>query len=1431
VPMPPKFNLEAPKPDTFFVQLLDPPRRISSLQFCLLSSEALRNLSHIQVTNRELYTIVDEAAGVRQPVVHGPLDLRLGVSDKSRACQTCGYRLQDCIGHWGYIKLQLPVFHVGYFGETLAICRKICKECSKVLLNEEERKKYLRSFRKKDMHSITRKAMSKKVEELCKKKTECPFCGATNGMVRKLQAMRMAHEKYRVKGKEETGEEFAVLFLNAMDYNADLKPHIPKAMDDITPLVALTLFDKIPPEDVELLDMNPLVSHPRDLIVTHMPVPPACIRPSVPASTFQAGSTEDDLTMKLGEIVQYNRQIQESIEKGAPFSKVTELWDFLQLLCAGFVDAHLPGFPPRLKPEGKTGRSLVQRLKGKTGRFRGNLSGKRVNFTGRTVISPDPNLEVTQVAVPKLVAKRLTYPERVFEQNLDKLRAAVRNGPDVWPGAHYIYVQGDKAKQIWLKYTDCNRAALQLRVGDVVERHLWDGDYVLFNRQPSLHKLSIMAHTAKVLPYRTFRFNECCCAPYNADFDGDEMNLHLPQTEEARADAAQLMAVSWNLVTPRNGEPMISATQDFLTAAYLMTRKDCFFDRSAFSSILTYMELFDEEITLPGPVVLKPMELWTGKQVFSFLMCPNRKSSININFEGKTKGYTGRKGFQPYSMCSNDGWVLVRKSELVSGILTKGIIGGGAKEGLFYSLIVNVSPQYSAKCMARLSRMTSRWLQNYGFSIGINDVTPSERLLEEKRKIVEHGYRLCDESIANFAAGRLDAAPGCTAEQTLESRLEGELSKIRSKAGDMCVAELHWTNSPLIMTMCGSKGSPLNISQMVSCVGQQTLNGKRIGNGFVHRSLPHFPKFCRDPSSRGFVANSFYSGISPTEFWFHTICGREGLIDTAVKTAETGYMQRRLMKALEDLSVQYDNTVRNSEGAVVQFRYGDDCLDPTYMEGVNGKPINFDFLWLKISTEGARRPEYLWPWEVIPMVQGLLASMADQHLFSMLFQAELLQFWGGLVQQLSEALTALRLPTTPEQLAASSPDPVLLTVSRRVFSITRQQVKGFHDACFLKHIKYKVDPGTACGALGATSIGEPATQMTLKTFHFAGIASMNITQGVPRIREIINAVKSISTPIIKVTLENPRELIAARIVKARIEQTFLSDICAHISEVYTPGQCYLSVQLDMATIFAIQLDVTATHVKQAILELSKKRKLRLEEKNLRVVNPSLLAVYPTNTTSEEMYNCLQNLKQEIPKAVVQGLRGVVRAVIDAKEAKDGATTYGLLVEGVDLTAVMGMPGVVATRTSSNHITVVHKVLGVEAARSLIIDEITGTMSSYGLGIDVRHVQQLADVMTFKGPILGIQRHGIMRMKDSVLTLASFERTTDVLFDAAVRSRRDQGVGVSESIIMGMNINIGSGSFRLLQKVNRSHRPPMRTPLLSALPTHHLDVTALPAPPP
>ena len=425
---------------------------------------------------------------------------------------------------------------------------------------------------------------------------------------------------------------------------------------------------------------------------------------------------------------------------------------------------------------------------------------------------------------------------------------------------------------------DRKKLADDIKIGDLVERHLADGDIVLFNRQPSLHKLSIMCHFAKIRPFRTFRLNECVCGPYNADFDGDEMNIHVPQTEEARTEAMVLMGVKENLITPRNGEPVIAAIQDFITACYLMSRKDMFFNRAQFSQICSFMSDGALHIDIPPPAIRKPMRLWSGKQVFGVLMRPNKQSPVMVNLETKTKSYTEGK-----DLCYKDGWLVIRNSEIMCGSLDKSNVGSGSKSTIFHVLLRDYSTQETIDCMSRLAKLCARWMGNWGFSIGIDDVRPSPSLSNKKELLVETGYRKCDEFIRHFERGELQLAPGCTAEQTLESKITGELSKIRDDAGQICLSELHKYNSPLIMAVSGSKGSKINISQMIACVGQQVVNGTRIPEGFVGRTLPHFPVGSKTPSAKGFVKNSFFSGLTPTEFFFHTMGGREGLVDTAVK--------------------------------------------------------------------------------------------------------------------------------------------------------------------------------------------------------------------------------------------------------------------------------------------------------------------------------------------------------------------------------------------------------------------------------------------------------------------------------------------------------------------------------------------------------------------
>eukprot|EP00899_Mesostigma_viride_P025365 jgi/Mesvir1/6012/Mv00758-RA.2 len=1141
---------------------------------------------------------------------------------------------------------------------------------------------------------------------------------------------------------------------------------------------------------------------------------PLALRASCPLCWCHVGrapcpagaSNEDDITMKLMQIIEVNNILRHGLERGLAIVNLMENWDFLQVQCAMYINSELPGLPLAFQGPGKPLRGFVQRLKGKQGRFRGNLSGKRVDFSGRTVISPDPNLRIDEVAVPVAVAQILTYPEKVSRYNIEKLRQRVINGMTRHPGANFVrFPDGGK----WfLKFGDRRRVAAELKYGDIVERHLEDGDIVLFNRQPSLHKMSIMAHRARVMPWRTLRFNECVCNPYNADFDGDEMNLHVPQTEEARTEALHLMGVHANLCTPKNGQILISATQDFLTTAYMVTRKDNFYDRGQFALLCSYMGDGLDQVDLPIPTILKPLELWTGKQLFSVLVRPNVQTRVFVNLEVPERTYT-KQGEQ---MCPADGFVCFRNSELISGQVGKGTLGADNKAGLFATLLRDYSAQAAACCMNRLAKMSARFIGNHGFSIGIDDVSPSQRLSVEKAKTVSHGYAQCDKHIASFAKGTLNLQPGCDAAQTLEAEITGELNKIREEAGKVCMKELHWRNSPLIMSQCGSKGSPINISQMVACVGQQSVGGKRAPNGFFERSLPHFPKNDRTPSAKGFVANSFFSGLTATEFFFHTMAGREGLVDTAVKTAETGYMSRRLMKALEDLSTHYDGSVRNSTGGVVQLTYGDDGMDPVMMEGKDGTPINFQRSLHRVRALHPKRhrailnPQHMREVVAAELARPSLNAKASRHTardYSQAFKSALEEF---LAQQTEAVADTYRRMNLPED----APMEALLEAhctSAIVNGFTKKHIRKLVDLCLHKYDTKRMEPGSAVGAVGAQSIGEPGTQMTLKTFHFAGVASMNITLGVPRIKEIINASKNISTPIITVKLVCDSDVKAARIVKGRIEKTTLGEVCKYVHTVLSPREANLTVKLDIAAIEALQLDINAHTVRESILAHTK---LKLKDKHIRVLNYDTLVILPHETARDKLFFSLQALRNSLPKVIVKGISTVERAVINDL----GKGKYNLLVEGTNLLAVMGTEGVEPSHTTSNHVMEAEKFLGIEAARKSIMNEIQYTMGSHGMSIDTRHSMLLADVMTYKGEVLGITRFGIAKMKDSVLMLASFEKTTDHLFAAAIHGRVDEIVGVSECIIMGIPMPIGTGILKILHQVKQKPLPRQPPLLLS-----------------
>ncbi|EAN32000.1 RNA polymerase Rpb1 domain 5 protein [Theileria parva strain Muguga] len=1528
---------------------------IDSLQFDVMASSDISRASEIEIEHKQLYVM-----NSRKPCVYGPLDSRLGCNNKDAICETCGKGYNECVGHWGHIKLALPVFHIGFFKYTIQILYCICKKCSSLLLSEESIKKFYELHKKAQDDPVLKPLIFKNIVQDCKKISKCPRCEAPQGVIKKIvkpiidQFMKLKHiYKYKEYGKMKTVEE------------------------ELNPLVVKHLFENIDPVHSKVLN----IVHPEKLIISNLAAPPNCIRPSV--SVGEEGTTEDDLTCIFSDIVESNNQLKSYIKNGAQTNSFIVHWQIIQYQCTRFINSDSPALAQLLlsRRVSKPGRGIFQRLKGKEGRFRGNLSGKRVDFSARTVISPDPNVGIDEVVVPEWIARRLTFPERVTKYNIDVLKKAILNGVSVWPGASYVNkLDGSKCS---LRFANPKHMSENLQVGDIVERHLWNGDIVIFNRQPSLHRLSIMCHRARVMNGSTFRFNECVCLPYNADFDGDEMNLHLPQTYEARAEALHLLSVLKNLTTPRNGEPLIAPVQDFLCASYLLTNKDMFLNRAEFSQIISYFTDGTIHIDLPPPSIIHPVTLWTGKQVFSVLIKPNNKSKVMVNIRVREREYTDPKQYyenlnkkgsedskvnkksgnpsndtNPRSfiklddcMCPSDGYVVIYKSELMCGSLGVRSLGA-SKGGLFYELMLKNSPKISSECMLRVSKLSSRWLSEFGMTIGLDDVTPSRELIDKKKQLLLDGYSRVDEAISNFKF--LQPYPGCTREQTLELQVKSILDELRNESGKICTSLLNPDNKPLIMFNSGAKGALINIAQMVACVGQQNVSGQRIQNGFIGRTLPHFTMGCKDAKSRGFVANSFFTGLEPEEFFFHTMSGREGLIDTAVKTSETGYMQRRLMKVMEDLSVCYDYSVRTSDGQIVQFLYGDDGLsssskscftnlnssldhikhinpinkqqiftsshiDPTHLDNQEKGPSKKRSKLKKIGTNKDKEPklthESKWifpPKNVDELLEKVDTFLKDEEFVSKLppqiknkvasyshwikpaetygepytekdrrrsfdrldskqfnrfklvddniintFKNHISAYFSVYVENsysrrnvpllpqeivtwtkfLQPLLTELLPPTiyshssvsqnmgsvyefgnTIERVLLEHSEKMALTLDKNyqqviesqnteseviierfklvntVNRISLEQMFEFIRYSWKDYQKSLCEPGEAIGALGSQSIGEPATQMTLKTFHFAGVASMNVTLGVPRIQEIINATSLIATPIIEVPLEDNTDYDFALKVKSKIEKTTLGQICLNIKQLYTPQMSKLLFTLNRDLIEQLHIQVNADKVRDIIIDSGCLGKVKIHKSCVYSIGKWQICIeLPSN---QQHFFQQNSLISGLTQLVVAGSKSVKRAVIKRESTPQGPN-YQIAVEGYGLQEVMGCYGVMSSAVKSNHVAEVAKVLGIEAARSVIISEIQRCMDAYSIDIDCRYMKLLGDVMTFRGEVVGINRFGIQKMRSSALMLASFEETNDHLLEAALHHRRDPIKGVSECIIMGKPISLGTGSFDIL----------------------------------
>ncbi|KAL2077653.1 hypothetical protein ACEWY4_027157 [Coilia grayii] len=883
---------------------------------------------------------------------------------------------------------------------------------------------------------------------------------------------------------------------------------------------------------------------------------------------------------------------------------------------------------------------IRQLLEKKDGLFRKHMMGKRVDFAARSVICPDMYIDTSEIGIPMVFATKLTYPQPVTPWNVKELRQAVLNGPTVHPGASMVINEDGSrtilsstnltqreaiAKQLLTPSTGPRRMPMK-----IVNRHIKNGDVLLLNRQPTLHRPSIQAHTARILPgEKVLRLHYANCKAYNADFDGDEMNAHFPQSELGRAEAYTLVSTNQQYLVPKDGKPLAGLIQDHMVSGTSMTIRGCFFTRDQYTE-LVYRGITDKvgRIKLLHPAILKPCPLWTGKQVVSTLLLNViPENHIPLNLTGKAKipskawikmaPYPVR-GYQPDTMC--DSQVIIRQGELLVGVLDKAHYGSSAY-GLVHCCYELYGGETSGKLLTCLARLFTAYLQLYrGFTMGVEDILVKPAANIERTKIIEESVT-CGAKALKAAFNLPPSAAESEARDhwqnahlnadqrdfnMVDLKFKEEVNQVNNNINKVCMPlGLHRSfpeNNLQLMVQSGAKGSTVNTMQISCLLGQIELEGRRPPLMPSGKSLPCFQPYDSAPRSGGFVSGRFLTGIKPPEFFFHCMAGREGLVDTAVKTSRSGYLQRCVIKHLEGLVVQYDLTVRDSDGSVVQFLYGEDGLDVPKTQFL--QPRQFPFIkdnyevirkskcldevlskmdcsvsanhqkaikkWLAKREKGSPRQGafLLFSQKKMPKVKAHSAADLTNGREETVLQ--LIERWKGLDEGNRRKYLKKTTRCPDPCLALHRPDISFGSVSETFDSIVESYITKFEespdrnttqdldadrlrDLLQLKWQRALCDPGEAVGLLAAQSIGEPSTQMTLNTFHFAGRGEMNVTLGIPRLREILMIASSkIKTPMMSIpVLGTKKALKRVKVLKKKLNRVCLAEVLHKVDVVET----------------------------------------------------------------------------------------------------------------------------------------------------------------------------------------------------------------------------------------------------------------------------------------
>ena len=1419
--------------------------KVVGIQFSILSPDEIRKGSVAEITSRDTYIS-------NKPVIGGLFDPRMGVLEPGLICPTDGLDYMQTPGYAGHIELAVPVYYVQFLNVVQKVHRCVCFKCSKLLISKEKYKQALKlqgDARWKYVFSLASKI------KRCGEDTE-DGCGC------------LQPTKYKKEG-------FATLYAEWKDSDG--------MIIKITPEMSYKIFKRMSDEDVSFMGFSPVFSRPEWMICQVMQVPPPAVRPSVKHDSQQR--SEDDLSHILVSIIKTNKTLQEKIQNNAPADVIDGWTSVLQYYVATQVDNKIPGASPVAQRSGRPFKSIKDRLNGKGGRMRGNLMAKRVDFSARSVITADPNISIRELGVPMKVAKNLTKPVSVNKMNHNFLTKLVRNGPDVWPGAKML--QKKNGDDITLRYY-LDRESIVLEEGDIVHRHMMDGDAILFNRQPTLHRMSMMCHIARIMTRGdTFRMNVADTKPYNADFDGDEMNLHMPQDPESEAELKNLAAVPYQIISPANNSAIIGIYQDSMLGSFLFSRENIkFTPRNAMNLLMMFNGINEikllQDISKEGGI--------TNFDILSQIMPP-------LSMKYKT--------------------VEIKNGRYIRGQMDKSVLGARSK-GILQRVCNEFGNMSSANFIDDLQNIVTEYMKMTGFSVGISDLISNQNTNDEIVKVITNKKTEVKNLIDQVQMGIFENNTGKTNEEEFETQVNSILNQATSEAGKIGLKNLSEGNRFVTMVQAGSKGSDLNISFMISCLGQQNVDGKRIPYGFEHRTLPHFTKYDDSPSARGFVENSYINGLSPQELFMHAMGGRVGLIDTAVKTSTTGYIQRRLIKGLEDLKVEYDMTIRNNKNKIVQFHYGDDGIDTMKVEDQDipivemsiqdiynhflipeetGSVKTLSNIFLKNTMTRVKKQQNDFTAKMNKLIETIIdnrsiivknvfKNKSDKTISSPVAFSHVINTIQGQCGITSSTLVDISLLEAYEliqnyyerleKIYYSKPtdlfkilyyyylSPKELLVIKR---FNKNSLTLLLDTIILNYKRAIVTPGEMVGMIAGQSIGEVSTQMTLNTFHFAGVASKsNVTRGVPRIEEILSLSSEIKNPSLSVYLkpEDERHKDKARTIMYMLEHTKLEEILQQVEICFDPDDMNTLIETDRECIEQYKaFENLVNECNEQSLESGNNDKSKwiirmvmdpevMLEKNITMddVNLTLKSCYEDKITcvytdfnsdklvfrirmnevisastnkaekaknpldqSDQIYILKNFQDQLLQKVVLRGIEGInkviLRKVLDNVVEMNGIykkqDIWVLDTIGTNLLEVLGLNFIDNTRTISNDIVEIYNVLGIEAARQAIYNELVEVVEFDGTYINYHNYSVLVDRMTFAHKLISIFRHGINNDNIGPIAKASFEETPEMFLKAARHAELDTLRGVSANVMCGQEGHFGTAAFQVILDINEMQK--------------------------